>query len=93
MSNLFFCNKKKVIWEETFESKSQVVYKKDSNGNLMEDETGKYAVELNNDGEPKRKLYKKTIHIYRGFPSYGLTRKNMPCNDNDEYYMDSSVTD
>ena len=91
MSSMFFCEKEKVVWEKTFEAKSMVIYKKDKNGNLMEDETGKYAVEMDNNGETKKKVYAKTIHVYKGFPSYGLQRKNMPCNKKDEYYINSSV--
>ena len=78
MSSLFFCEKEKLVWEETFEAKSQVIYKKDNNGKLMEDETGKYAIRIGEDGEPERKVYKKTIHVYKGFPTYGLARKIMP---------------
>ena len=93
MSKLFFCEKNKVVWELTSEPKAVVIYKKDKDGNFIEDETGKYAVELDADDKMKKKIYNKIIHIYKGFPSYRLERKNMPSNDNDEYYIDSSVTD
>tara|TARA_Y100001963_G_scaffold154528_1_gene243501 strand:+ start:810 stop:1091 length:282 start_codon:yes stop_codon:yes gene_type:complete len=93
MSKLFYCDKNKVVWEQTEENKSLPVYKRDKDGNILEDKTGKYAVEIDENGEMKRKLYKKTIHIYKGFPSYKLERKNIPSNEDDKYFVNSSMTD
>jgi|TARA_R110002020_G_scaffold441005_1_gene651710 hypothetical protein len=92
MSKLFFCEKNEIVWELTSEPKAIVIYKRDKDGNFIEDETGKYAVELDANDKIKKKIYNKTIHIYKGFPSYRLERKNMPSNENDEYYIDSSLT-
>tara|TARA_Y100000592_G_C5348588_1_gene257770 strand:+ start:429 stop:713 length:285 start_codon:yes stop_codon:yes gene_type:complete len=92
MSSLKWCNKNKVVWEEVCEVRKVVVYKRDKDGNLITDNTGMYAVETDKDGNIKRKEYKKTIHIYKGFPSRGLERENIPSNENDDYFIDSSCT-
>ena len=92
MSSLKWCNKNKVVWEEVSEPKKLIVYKKDKDGNLVTDKTGKYAVEIDKDGKIRHKTYSKTIHIYKGFPSRGLERKNIPSNENGEYFIDSSCT-
>ena len=89
MSKLYFCEKNKTVWEITNEIRSQIIYKKDENGDFIEDSTGEYALEMEND-KIKKKIWKKTIHVYEGFPSYGLDRKNMPSNEKDEYYINKA---
>ena len=92
MSTLKWCDKNEVVWEETCEPKRLIIYKKDEKGNLITDKTGKYAVEVDKNGKMKHKIYNKRVHIYKGFPSYGLERKNIPNNENDEYFIDNSCT-
>ena len=92
MSNLYWCNKNKVVWEKTFETRKLIIYKKNKYGKLVLDGKGNFKVELDENDKPKHKIYDKVIHIYKGFPSYGLERRNIPSNDNDEYFIDSSVT-
>ena len=101
MSTLYFCEKNKVVWEVTPEPKKIVIYKRDDKGNLIEGTkrdkegnlitTGKYEIELDENDKIVHKSWKKTIHVYKGFPSYGLEKKNMPCNEKDEYYINSSM--
>ena len=62
---------------------------RDKEGNLIT--TGKYEIELDENDKIVHKSWKKTIHVYKGFPSYGLEKKNMPCNEKDEYYINSSM--
>ena len=87
MSSLKWCDKSNVVWEEVCEPKKLIVYKRDKDGNLVTDKTGKYAVEIDENDKIRHKIYPKTIHVYKGFPSYGLERKNIPNNENDEYFM------
>ena len=55
MSKLFFCEKNEIVWELTSEPKAIVIYKRDKDGNFIEDETGKYAVELDANDKIKKK--------------------------------------
>jgi hypothetical protein len=93
MSELYWCDKNKVVWEVVPEVRKVAVYKKDKNGDFITSKNKKgYELETDENGEAKSKLYKRTIHIYKGYPSYGKPRKNIPDNTNDEYFIDSTNT-